>query len=308
MKLICWILFLTPALSYAGKYLDSLANIEDRNSRYNQPQIVELKDLAKKYSCDVLLKDPALKEKIRRLWEPYIQSQKNNFDKHLSFQETYQDADQKLPGWSSHWTLKEGYEEVSAQGKNDLLPGWIFKFSFQKDSLWRNPLRVPMAALLADIVQEENLTDLFIPKKCLIPIFEQKDLDLLDETHFGLGYIVMAEEVDFFSDSLWKFASLDPLTQKRVAEQTSILIGLSGLFDNHRRNIVVTKAEKIAFIDTEPTIGEMSVHDTTGIKLRQAALDGLIYFEENFRYLSYFSDAAHRIIKRLRHAPGVDPY
>lgn len=204
------------------------------------------------YSLQRLIFDQDLREKLYERGKEDLPSFKS-----LLFENTYK----KLPDWSQHWTLLETWSRRSWIGENDQLDGWIFKiFSYESNmSSAANVLRVPMAHLMANIINEKNLHDLVVPKKCLVQVYDREIIDQLSEDYVSLGFIDVVEKLDLLDEkeTIPYLSKLPELKQQNIAEQVATLVTYSGLWDVTFSNIRITKDGKLAFIDTEPLRGEL---------------------------------------------------
>ena len=248
----------------------------------------------------------------------------------LDFQKSYDRVDRKAPGWSQHWKQRgESFSGRSEILQNDQIPGWFFKkFGGEgNNSSMANTLRIPMAVKLSHLQEELKLDHIEIPKKCLVPLLDKDQVDKLDENSAGYGFMPVVQKLDLMEEKegLQYLARLPARKQREMAEEIATLISHTGLWDISLSNLGVTRAGKIAFIDTEPLRGELVLDQELPASLsatrkkyyirgtaksykfrkantlRSSAIQGLGNFKESAKaaHLDTFLQVADEWIKQL---------
>ena len=77
-------------------------------------------------------------------------------------------------------------------------PHFIYKTQYQTSGLnpLANTLRAPMANIMADVIAEEGLSELAVPKKGLVALCSKEEISLLNENTINDAFAVCAEKVD----------------------------------------------------------------------------------------------------------------
>ncbi len=156
-----------------------------------------------------------------------------------------------------------------------------------------NVLRVVMNRRLQKICTEYNL-DIVIPKEYFVKVTYKPRSDAYK------NYAIASEKLDILSrQEMVEVINNWPANKQRAtAEAVCKLIYYSGMMDNHLDNIVLTRDEKIAIVDTEGHgLIKAKGEDYSTISLTKARIVGLNEFSKHIGTLpKVFSQTSLRYL------------
>jgi hypothetical protein len=233
----------------------------------SSPKTIPFYDLTTKYHFNRSFNEEEVEEIYKKL-------NQIDFSKHLSrenfkFPETaYWESEKKLHSYfSPEWNLKTTTR--NAVLSNDIIPNFVIKTYHARPSIGHpmaSILRVPMAHFIQDTIKVENLVDIEVPTKGLIPLPEcqienadKYNISQLDEHNINEAFLVVAKKIKFMPNPVEILKEIGADKQQKLAVQACIIPEKTGLADFGWHNLKLTNENKLAIIDTEPLWGGLFV-------------------------------------------------
>ncbi len=222
---------------------------------WDKPQIISFDSLFTTYSVENKF-DPEQFNKMKPILTKWKELAKDHFSKEDMYERTsianYVTDKAKITRRTAHVQLSE-------------TPGIIYKTYHPNSSALHpmaNTLRAPMAALIQDIIVDDNLTHIGVPKKGLYPLFSKEQISTLDEKTINEAFIVCVEKIDVLdrNATLDAVKQLTVSSQEILADQCCQLIMKTGLDDCSWFNMQMHKDHsKLYILDTETLSYELFI-------------------------------------------------
>lgn len=175
-------------------------------------------------------------------------------------------------------------------------------------------LRAPMSQRIYSCIKERSLDELRVPKKGIIPFFEDSKISNLGEYKINNCFAVLVEFIDGNSaaDLIENVKNYPKEKQIKVATQICELIANTGLGDANLQNFMIDKNDKWVIIDTEPLYAELNfdgskekfrrcneIRKLEEAKPKNRALFGLTTFRDSAKDLNIFVEIAQTYINSI---------
>lgn len=280
--------------------------------QWDQPQIISFDSLFGKYSIeDNFTKDEVAKiNSVVNKWKPFIQefiSKDEGRHRPVLFDSLSKVNDPPLEITTTRRT---------AHIVHPYTPDTIYKTHYKNSGL--NPLattlRAPMASIMNDVIINEDLSALGIPKKGLIAMCDKQTISQLNENTINDAFIVCAEKINAFktSETLNILREMSVSSQQNLANQCCTLLLKTGASDFTWPNLQMHRENgKLYNLDTEPLDGELIIdklgegfetcRDYAEVSLNERAKSGLELFKNSSRVnkLEIFENVAQSFLEKI---------
>lgn len=276
--------------------------------KWNEPQIISFESLFSTYSIESVFRN----EELDRM-TPILDRWKDLASNHFSTQKL---RDRRSVAYyitdSPTITRRTAHVELLET------PGIIYKTYYPNSSSMHpmaTTLRAPMASLIQECIENEDLYRMGVPRKGLFPLFPKEVVANLDEKSINEAFIVCAEKINAFSpkDTRQRVKSLSLEDQLVLAKQICTILMNTGLGDCTWENLQMHRdSEKIYMLDTETLEYELFIDKfgkgfetcaevVNDSVLSSCAKTGLTWFKDssNLHTMEIFENTASSYLEKI---------